>query len=267
MDDQFPGFMLSRPLDGVALVTINRPEARNAMTDEMFGAMVAIQDHIAADTSLRCVIITGAGEGFCAGLDLDLAARTPEMPAKEMYGNQQRWVSSILGFTRLPIPVIAAVNGAAAGGGLGVALAADIRIASTTARFNAAFVRIGLSAGDIGVSWALPRLIGLGRAMEIMLTGRFVDSAEALAIGLVTQVVEPDDLLNTALATASSIIQNSPFGMQLTKEVVLQNVDAPSLAAAVALEDRTQVLANRSPDMAEALAAFREKRSPVFQDR
>jgi enoyl-CoA hydratase len=161
-------------------------------------------------------------------------------------------------------PVIAAVNGAASGAGLGIALAADIRICSTTARFNAAFIRIGLSAGDVGCSWALPRIVGLGRAMEILLTGRFVDADEALRIGLVSAAVAPEELLDRALATAGLIGANSPFGVQLSKEVVHTNVDAPSLAAALELENRTQVLATRSPDMAEALAAFREKRTPVF---
>jgi enoyl-CoA hydratase/carnithine racemase len=147
---------------------------------------------------------------------------------------------------------------------MALALAADIRIAATTARFNAAFVGIWLSGGDVGTSWALPRLIGLGRAYEILLTGRFVEADEALRIGLVTDVVEPDQLLDRACQTAETIVGNSPVGMALTKHVVQNNVDAPSLEAALALENRNQVLATRTTDMVEALAAFREKRTPDF---
>ena len=164
-------------------------------------------------------------------------------------------------------PVIAAVNGPAAGAGMGLALAADIRLASTTAKFNAAFIRIGLTGGDVGTSWMLPRLIGLGRAYEMLLTGRFVEAEEALRIGLVTQVTEGEELLPAALAVADLICGNSPFGVRMTKRVVQTNVDAPSLDVAIALENRNQVLAVQTEDMAEALNAFREKRPPVFTGR
>jgi enoyl-CoA hydratase len=144
-----------------------------------------------------------------------------------------------------------------------LALAADIRLCGHSARFNAAFVRIGLSAGDVGCSWALPRIVGLGRAMDILLTGRFVDADEADRIGLVSAVVPDAELLDRALGMAAAIQANSPFAVQLSKEIVRTNADA-SLAAAVELENRSQVLASRSPDMVEALAAFREKRAPVY---
>jgi enoyl-CoA hydratase len=186
------------------------------------------------------------------------------MPAAQMLAGQDSWARSIAGFRHLTKPVIAAVNGAAAGAGMALALAADIRVASESARFNAAFVKIGLSGGDVGTSWALPRLVGLGRAYEILLTGRFVDAAEALRIGLVTDVVEEGMLLDRALETAALIVGNSPVGMALTKQVVQNNVDAPSLEAALALENRNQVLATRTTDMVEALAAFREGRTPTY---
>jgi enoyl-CoA hydratase/carnithine racemase len=171
----------------------------------------------------------------------------------------------VCGFHTMSKPVIVAVNGAAAGAGMGIALAGDIRIASAAARFNAAFVRIGLSGGDVGTSYFLPRLVGLGRATEILLTGRFVGAAEALEIGLVTEVVADDaDLLVRALEIARTICDNSPTGMKLTKRVIAANVDAPSLTSALDLENRNQVLATRTDDMSEALAAFREKRKPAF---
>jgi enoyl-CoA hydratase len=248
----------------VVLATLDRPERRNALTDQMFDDLRALQTEVDADPSARVLVLTGAGQGFCAGLDLELAATLPELPADQFYAHQQRWAEATVGFLRMRTPVIAAVNGAAAGAGFGLALAADIRFCSPEARFNAAFVRIGLSAGDVGCSWTLPRVVGLGRAMEIMLTGRFVEAEEAARIGLVTDVVPADKLLDRALETASLISANTPFGVQLSKEIVHTNVDAPSLSAALELENRSQVLASRSPDMLEALTAFREKRPARF---
>lgn len=163
--------------------------------------------------------------------------------------------------------MVAAVNGAAAGAGFSLALAADVRYASPAARFNAAFVKIGLTGGDCGSSWALPRLVGLGHASEILLTGRMVDAEEASRIGLVNRVVPAEELLTTALDTAALIVGNSPLGVRLTKEVVQANVDATSLQGAVELENRGQVLTSRTEDMAEALRAFREKRPPVYTGR
>ena len=137
----------------------------------MFDELHALCDELQGDAEARAVVVTGAGEGFCSGLDLDEAMTLPDMSPHEMMLGQQYWAGAFVKFHELPQPVIAAVNGAAAGGGLGLALAADIRLASPAARFNAAFVRIGLSAGDVGVSWSLPRVVGLGHAAEIMLTG------------------------------------------------------------------------------------------------
>jgi len=165
----------------------------------------------------------------------------------------------------MPQPIISAVNGAASGGGLALALASDIRIASTSARFNVAFVRIGLSGCDIGVSWLLPRLIGASRAYELMLTGRFVDADEALRIGLVVRVVPDDALLDAADDTAEQILANSPFGVHMTKEVMWSQLEVGSLAAGIDLENRTQLLASTTEDMQEALAAFVEKRPPDFR--
>ena len=263
----YQDIVVTHPREGVMLATLNRPERRNAMSFRMFDELLALQHEVDADSASRVLILTGAGLGFCAGLDLDAAATLPDMTADEMLEGQEHWARAVSGFRTINTPVIAAVNGAAAGAGFGLALAADIRVCSTKARFNAAFVKIGLSAGDTGTSWTLPRIVGFGRASEILLTGRFVDANEALRIGLVTDVVEPEDLLDRAFETADHICSNSPFGMRMTKQILQTNVDAPSLQAALEVENRTQVLASRTADMTEAMAAFREKRAPRFTGR
>lgn len=260
-------FTVDRSRDGVALMTLNRPDRLNAITFQMFDEMHALCDELSADRDCRVLVITGAGRGFCSGLDLDEALTLPDMSPHEMMLGQQHWAGAFAKFHELPQPVIAAVNGPAAGGGLGFALCADIRIASPAATFNAAFVRIGLSAGDVGVSWSLPRVLGLGRAAELMLTGRFVDAEEAERIGLVNRVVVAERLLDEAFETAAAIARNSPFGVTLTKRVLNANVDAGSLTQAIELENRGQTLSTRGADFLEALGAFREKRTPQFTAR
>jgi enoyl-CoA hydratase len=255
---------VDRSVPGILVATLNRPQRMNALTFDMFGQLQSLCDDVAADDTVRTVILTGAGRGFCAGLDLEDAAKLPAMSAAQFLHEQEGWADAITSFRRLAKPVIAAVNGAAAGAGFSLALAADIRLATPAARFNAAFVKIGLTGGDCGSSWMLPRIVGLGHANEILLTGRFIDADEAARIGLVNRLVAPDDLLREAITLAQTINANSPLGVRLTKQVVQTNIDAPSLEAAVAIENRNQALASRSPDMAEALAAFREKRPPSF---
>jgi enoyl-CoA hydratase/carnithine racemase len=255
---------VDRSVPGVLIATLNRPKRMNALTFAMFAQLQTLCDNVTADDTVRTIILTGAGRGFCAGLDLEDAATLPAMSAAQFLHEQEGWANAITSFRRLPKPVIAAVNGAAAGAGFSLALAADIRLATPAARFNAAFVKIGLTGGDCGSSWTLPRIVGLGHANEILLTGRLVDADEAARIGLVNRIVAPDDLLREAITLAQTINANSPLGVRLTKQVVQTNIDAPSLEAAVAIENRNQALASRSPDMAEALTAFREKRPPSF---
>jgi enoyl-CoA hydratase len=258
---------VERPRDGVVLITLDRPQRMNAITFEMFDELHDVCGRLMRDRDARVVVLTGKGRGFCAGLDLDDAVTLPDMSPHEMMLGQQYWAGAFVNFHELPQPVIAAVNGAAAGGGLGLALAADIRLASPAARFNAAFVKIGLSAGDVGVSWSLPRVVGLGHAAEIMLSGRFVDAEEAAAIGLVNRVVPADSLLDEAFELAGQIAANTPFGVTLTKRVLNANVDAGSLSQAVEVENRGQTLATRGDDFREALTAFREKRPATFTAR
>ena len=262
----FETLLLDRPSPGVLWVTLNRPDRMNAMTNVMFAELEQLAEDVDADDDVRVVVLTGAGDrAFCAGYDLADADQLPRMGALGMLDQQERAARSLVAVRAIRVPVIAAVNGAAAGGGLALALAADIRIASTAATFNAAFVTIGLSAGDLGCSWLLTRLIGPAHTSEICFTGRRVAAAEAAEIGLVNTVVEPDALTDEVLALAGSIIANSPGGVQLSKRALQANMEAASYAAAIELENRGQALLTRTTDMAEALAAFKEKRPPVFR--
>ena len=257
---------VEHPGDGIALVTLNRPDRLNALSWPMVDEFLDLMDALGADGALRAIVLTGAGRGFCAGLDLK--QRDDALGGGDdvltVYRRQEKIGRLATALRANPHPVVAAVNGPAAGGGFAIALAADVRIAAPEASFHASFIRIGLSCCDAGVSYLLPRAIGLGLASELMLTGGTVDAAEAERIGLVNRVVPGGELLEEALGVARRIVANSPFGVRMTKQVLGQNVDAPGLQAAVELENRTQVLATRTEDMQEALAAFREKRAPTF---
>jgi enoyl-CoA hydratase/carnithine racemase len=258
---------LTTPEDGILVATLDRPDTYNALTLSMFPSLTALFRDVAADRSVRAIVLTGAGKGFCSGLDLVDAATLTTYSANRYVDLQQKLGAVAAGMRRCTTPIIAAVNGAAAGAGFSLALAADIRIASTAAKFNAAFIRIGLTGGDVGSSYLLPRIVGLGVATEILMTGRFVLPEEAQRIGLVTSVVEPEALMEAALATARSIAANTPLGIRLTKQVIQTNVDAPSIEAARELESRNQTLAVGNADMQEALNAFLEKRPPKFTDQ
>lgn len=256
------------PREGITRITLNRPDKLNAMTADLVEGLHAALDAVATDASCRVVVLTGAGRGFCAGLDLRGYGAAPHT---EGFGRAQagfavqRHIARLIPHLRsLPQPVIAAVNGPATGGGFALVLGSDVRIAAATARFNAAFIRIGLSACDIGTSWLLPRLVGAARAQELMLTGRLFDAAEAERIGLVTEVVPDDALLEAAFAKAGEIMLNTPFGVALTKEGMWSALEIPGLQAAIDLENRQQIMASFTDDHREAMAAFLEKRPPRY---
>jgi len=255
--------------DGIIRITLDRPDRLNAMSHELVADLHTALDAVAADNECRVVILTGAGRGFCAGLDLKGAGQPPGVDglgsAPARLTGQQHIAALVPKLRALRQPVIAAVNGPAAGGGLALALACDVRIAAESARFNVAFVRIGLSGCDIGVSWLLPRLVGASRAFELMLTGRIIDSAEAERIGLVVRVVPDDELFESALETAGLIAANSPFGVWMTKEVMWSNLETGSLQAGIDLENRNQILTTFTEDQAEAMRAWLEKRPPDFK--
>ncbi len=258
----------SAPAEGIALLTLHRPDKLNAMTAELVQALHEHLDAVAVDPTVRVVVLTGAGRGFCAGLDLGGYGATPhtEGLGRTQAGfATQRHIAALIPHLRsLPQPVIAAVNGPAAGGGFALVLGSDVRLAARSARFNAAFIRIGLSACDIGTSWLLPRLVGVARAQELMLTGRVFDADEAHRIGLVVDVVDDDVLLDAALTKAAEIMRNTPFGVALTKEGMWSALEIPGLQAAIDLENRQQIMASATADHREAMAAFLERRPPRY---
>ena len=259
--------------ESIAVLTLDRPDRLNALDPVLIEELHAALDLVAADASLRALILTGEGRGFCSGLDLtDIGISgsgnaTGRGRVQRGMDLQQRIAAFVPALRSLRIPVISAVNGAASGGGLALALASDVRVAGRSARFNVAFVRIGLSGCDIGVSWLLPRWIGASRAFELLLTGRMVESDEAERIGLVSRVVEDDELLSEAAHTARLIATNSPTGVWMTKEVMWSNLEVASMRAGIDLENRTQIMTSFTEDTAEAVGAFFERRPPEFRNR
>jgi enoyl-CoA hydratase/carnithine racemase len=251
LERRYQTLLLESPADGVVQVTLNRPDRFNAMTVAMFDELESIAREISDDRDVRVVILTGAGKAFCAGYDLDEAEELASLSALGMLDRQERAARAL----------------SAAGGGLSLALMADIRLGSPAAKFNAAFVRIGLSAGDLGASWLLPRLIGPSAAAEIGFTGRIVEADEAEGLGLLNRVTGPDDLLDQTLAMATQICANSPGGIRISKRALQANMEVASFAAALELENRGQALLTRCDDMTEALQAFKAKRPPNFSGR
>ncbi len=250
-------------------LTLNRPEAMNAISLEMVGELADYFGKKFDDRDCRVIVMRGAGRAFCAGLDIKDPARADPaaVPFGGGYGFQGHLADVYIRMRRCPQPIVALVHGAACGGGLAFALAADIRIAGESARMNAAFIRIGLSSCDMGVSYFLPRLVGASVAAELMLTGRFIHAARALATGLVSEVVADPDLEATGQGYVADMLAASPLGLRLTKEGLAMAIDAPSLEAAMAMENRNQTLCAQSQDFAEGLRAFIEKRTPVYTGR
>lgn len=260
---------ISQVADGVTQVTLNRPSKLNAMTSELVEQLHDGLSAISKDRDTRVVILTGAGRGFCAGLDLGGYGDAPgfawNSSMEKSFAVQKHIASLIPRMRSLPQPIISAVNGPASGGGFALVLGSDIRIAAETARFNAAFIRIGLSACDIGTSWLLPRLVGAARAQELMLTGRLFDAQEAAKIGLVTDVVPNEALMDAALAKAEEIKLNTPIGVALTKEGMWSALEIPGLQAAIDLENRQQIMASFADDVRETRRAKSEGRLPDYR--
>ena len=253
---------ISTPAEGITQLTLNRPERLNALTYELVTDLHAAIDGLRDDHDCRVVIITGAGRGFCAGLDLKGFGSVPgtEGQGRPQQGmaTQQHIARLIPQLRSLRQPVIAAVNGPAAGGGLAIALASDLRVCTASASFATSFVRLGISGCDIGVSWMLPRLIGASRAWELLLTGRRFDAAEADDLGLITRVVEGgnDEVVAEALRFAELIKGNSPMGVWMTKEVMWSNLEVSSLQAGIDMENRTQILTSQTEDSRRAMSGF-----------
>ncbi|HEX4209816.1 MAG TPA: enoyl-CoA hydratase-related protein [Candidatus Binataceae bacterium] len=255
----------------IAWLTLNRPHSLNALNATITEELHDFVAGLSSDRDTRVVVIRGAGRAFCAGLDLKEqgSSGVGELghSITGTFEMQRRLSSLVIAIRRVPQPFIAAVRGAASGGGFALALAADVRIAAPSARFNAAFIRIGLSACDMGVSYFLPRAVGLSIASELMLTGRFINAQRALATGLVSELVEEPDLDAAAGRLAQEMTETSPLGLRLTKECLAMSVDAGSLEQAIFMEDRNQTLCVGAGYIEEGARAFIEKRKPRFADR
>jgi enoyl-CoA hydratase/carnithine racemase len=262
---------VSTPAEGVRMIQLNRPDQLNALNAEMSTELRVALDEVEADEDCRVVVLTGAGRGFCAGLDLngygDDVRLARQGDARGTFVRQREIAGLAQRLHHLRQPVIAAVNGAAAGGGLALVLASDIRIAADRAVFAVSFIRAGYSACDIGTSWLLPRIVGAGRAHELMLTGRRFDAAEALRIGLLTDVVDETDLISAALAKAAEIQLNPPFSVELTKQGMWISLETPGFDASVEFENRQQIITAMTADQREAAEAFLAKRPPRFGNR
>jgi enoyl-CoA hydratase len=259
-----------RPDEHIRLLTMDRADRLNAMNAELCQALREELADCAGDRSCRAIVVTGAGRGFCAGLDLTGYGDAPGADGADRPRDalmvQEHMSRLILQVRETPQPVIAAVNGPAAGFGLAFALASDIRYAARSAVFRAAFMNMGLSNCDMGTSWLLPRLIGASRAHELMLTMRRVGAEEAERIGLVAAVVDDGALLDRALEGARQIASLSPWGVRLTKQGMWTALELPSERAAIEYEDRQQMAILPSPAVKEAVSAFLDKRPATFTD-
>ena len=241
------------PHAGVVVLQLNRPKRLNAINDVMIGELKETLAVLAADTSAKVVVITGAGRGFCSGIDMrDFGPDIPEAtaPAIDRLRFQERMASLPQAIRDIPQPVIAAVNGPCVGAGLALSLAADIRICSTAATFGNAAILLGLSGAEMGMSYFLPRIVGASVAADWMLTGRIVSAEEADRRGLVSELVEPPLLVERALEIASGIAELAPLGVQLTKRAIQVNTDAAGLESALELENRNQVLSHATEEAA-----------------
>ena len=249
----------------IEVLTLNRPEALNALNPGLVEDLLAYFTGLHQRPEVRVVLMRGAGRAFCAGLDL----KAPRRPGPPVHGSLARFraIGQIVRLMRsCPQPIIGLGHGAACGGGFSFFLACDVRFAAPSLKANAAYIRIGLSGCDVASSYLLPRLVGLSVAAEFLLTGRFMSAERAAAVGLVSAVVAEDQLLETGLALAQDMLLASPLGLRLSKDALNFSIDAPSMDAAMAMEDRQQVLISFTEDYAEARTAFREKRPPDFRD-
>ena len=244
---------------------LNRPDRLNVINPLMCDELQDYFGGLLRNNKVRVIILHGAGRAFCAGYDLKDADRVSEGPIIGM--NVQRQVSEVFfRMRRCPQPIICLAHGATTGGGFAFALASDVRIVARDVRMNVAMIKVGLTGCDVGISYFLPRAVGQSIAAELMMTGRFISPERALALGLVSEVVESDQLLAAGRQLADDMLKTSPLGLRLTKEGLRLATDAPSLEAAMALEDRGQILCASAGFFKEGIAAFREGRAASYSD-
>lgn len=256
----------------VAWLTLNRPHALNALNSTLVDELHDFLHCLARDDQTRVVVMRGAGRAFCAGLDLKEQTgggglSVMDASTTRVYQVQRRMSSLVVAIRNAPQPFIAAIKGPASGGGFSLALATDVRVAGESARFNAAFVKVGLSGCDMGISYHLPRAVGTSVAYELLLTGRFMNAQRALATGLVSEVVPDDEVEAAAGRLAQEMTELSPLGLRFTKEGLNAIVDADSLEQALLIEDRNQAMCVRAGYIEEGARAFVEKRKPNFAER
>jgi enoyl-CoA hydratase len=270
-NEQTDFLLVDRPRPNIALVMLNRPERMNSMAFDVMVPLKKALDELNYDNSVRVIVLTGAGRGFSSGADHKSAGSVPNVDGltRPTYALRSMQVLDdvILALRRMHQPVIAAVNGAAIGGGLCLALACDIRVAATGAYFRAAGINNGLTASELGLSYLLPRAIGSSRAFELMLTGRDIDAQEAERIGLVSRAVPGEDLLEVCYQMAEGIAAFSRPGIELTKRTLWTGMDAASLEGHMQAEGLGQLFVRLlTANFEEAVAARAEKRAPVFTD-
>ena len=251
---------LEQPSDAVRIIRLDRPERLNAITFELVADLHDALDTVAGDESCKVALLTGAGRGFCAGLDLKDFGTPPsagEHPRYPAGTTGQSFMANLTQHIRAtPQIVVAAVNGPAYGGGLSLSLACDLRVAARSATFCSAFIKTGLTGTDIGVTYLLPRLIGASRAFDLIVTGRTIDADAAERLGIVSQVFGDDGFLDAALGVADGVAGYTGIGLRMTKEVMWANLDTPNMAACIALENRNQTIAGSSPEVQEYMRAY-----------
>lgn len=252
---------------GADWLTLNRPDRLNAFDAAMVDELNDYFERRMTDLACRVIVMRGAGRAFCAGVDIKDIHSLVANGVDADYVGQRRISDIIVKMRRCPQPILALVHGAATGGGFALSLAADIRLVGTSAKLNCAFIKLGLTGCDMGLSYHLPRLIGTANAAALMMTGRFIGAERAVALGLACEAVPDEQLESAAQAYVVDILATAPLGLRLTKDGLNQAVDAASLEQAVALEDRNQVMTLNGPDFAEGLAAFVEKRAPAWPGR
>ena len=259
------------PRAHVSRITLNRPERMNAMSFDTVAPLYDALARVGADNDTWAVVLTGEGRGFCAGLDLEDHGVPPGcdgLPMSRIAIRAMEYMSNLVpAMRRIPQPVIVAVNGAAYGGGMCLVCGGDVRLAGASATFRSAGITNGLTGTELGVSWLLPRLVGAANAWDVILTGREIDAAEALRLGIVSRVVPDDALESAALDLAEQLCRYSPHGLAMTKKVLWSNLETASLEAAIDLENRNQLLVRlTTQNLQEAIQARRQKRPPVFED-
>jgi enoyl-CoA hydratase len=262
--------VVTKPQPHTSVVTLNRPERLNAMSIDLVIALDASLQEVADDNDTYVCVLTGSGRGFCSGLDLKDYGVIPNIDGLTVGRIAQRsmryYSRLILTLRRMPQPVLAAVNGVAYGGGMCLSLAAEMRIAGESAEFNATGIVNGLTSTELAASWLLPRLIGAAHANDLLLTGRRVDATEALRMGIVSRVVPDEELLPAVLELAGRMCEFSPYGLQMTKDIIWVNLETSSLEAAIEIEDRNQLMLGFTENLQEAIRAFDAKRDPVYTD-